>query len=112
MSEESYNYDILTLIDEEGNEQQFELVDRVEIEGEEYVGLVPIYDDSDDFLDDSGELVILRVGEDEETGEEYLDSIDDDTEYNTVSEVLIKRLDDVFDFEFDEDDDFEDDEED
>ena len=60
-----YGADLLTLLDEDGNEHQFEVADTMEYEGEEYMALVPVFDDPEDLLEDSGELLIFRsVNED------------------------------------------------
>lgn len=100
--EEESSYDILTLLDEEGEEHQFELIDTIELDGQEYHALIPIFEDPDDFLQDSGDLVIMRSTDVD--GELFLDTIEDDDEYEQVSEIFIERLSDDFDImeEFDE----------
>ena len=40
--EEDYEEDIITLEDDLGNEQDFEYLDVVEFEGEEYIILLPV----------------------------------------------------------------------
>ena len=74
----------------------------MELEEKQYLALVPLYDESqaEEALEDSGELVILRVSEEEdEDGEQYLDAIDNEEEYNRVAELFMGRLEDYFDFE-------------
>lgn len=97
--EEELEFDILTLLDDEGNEHQFELADSVDHNDFEYLALIPIYETADDLLADSGELVIMKVME--EDGEDYLDPIEDDEEYMEISEIFMSRLEDEFDFEDD-----------
>ena len=92
MENNEYGVDIISLSDEEGNEYNFEILDRLETEEGEYVALLPIYDDAKEMLDDNGELVIMKVGE--ENGEEYYENIDDDDEYDTVADAFIARLQD------------------
>lgn len=89
--------EILTLVDEEGAEHEFELVDSEEIDGIRYAALVPVFDDAAEALDDSGELIVLRVVE--EDGEEFLEAIEDEDEFDRISEFFMERLADVFDFE-------------
>jgi len=89
--------DILTLVDEDGEEHQFEVADSDEFEGQNYIALIPVYDNPGELLDDSGELVILRVLE--EDGEEYLEAIEDEAEFNKVGDFFVKRLEDIYDFE-------------
>ena len=47
---------IIVLNDEEGNEVQFEFLDLIDFEGEEYVVLLPAEE-----TEDAGEVVILQV---------------------------------------------------
>ena len=97
MENNEYGVDIISLSDEEGNEYNFEILDRLETEEGEYVALLPIYDDAKEMLDDNGELVIMKIGE--ENGEEYYENIDDDDEYDTVADAFIARLQDLYDID-------------
>ena len=66
--------DVISLLDEEGKEHEFEIVDALELDDRQYLALVPLYDESQaaEALEDSGELVILRVSDEEdEDGEVY-----------------------------------------
>lgn len=94
------SYDILTLLDEDGKEHQFELVDRLEHDDNEYVALIPIYEDADDLISDSGELIIMMLAED--NGEEVLDIVESDELYDQLTDIFIERLADDFDFEFED----------
>ena len=94
--------DVISLLDEDGKEHEFEIVDALELEGKQYLALVPLYDESqaEEALEDSGELVILRVSEEtDEDGEQYLDAIEDEDLYNRVAELFMGRLEDYFVFE-------------
>ena len=84
-------------MDEEGQEHEFEFVDSLELEGSEYVALIPVYDNPADSLDDDGELVVLKVIQDSE--EEYLEAIEDEDEFNNVSELFMDRLSDLYDIQ-------------
>lgn len=96
-----YTPDLYELMDESGEKQTFELLDCMEYEGETYYALTPFYeeDQAEDMLNDSGELVILKVEYDEETGEEILASIDDEDLFDRIGEAFIERLEDMYDFE-------------
>ena len=39
-----------TLTDEEGNESKFELIGKIELDGNEYVALLPVGEDSEEFV--------------------------------------------------------------
>lgn len=96
MSEE-YNPDLVTLTDDEGKEYTFEVLDAIEDDENRYLALLPVYDDPQKILDDSGELVIVKV--EEENGEEYFSEIEDDEEYEMVADAFIDRLQDAFEIE-------------
>ncbi len=91
---EEYNPDIVSLVDDEGKEYNFEVLDAIETDEARYLALLPVYDDPKDMLDDSGELVIVKVGED--NGEEFFYEIEDDDEYETVADAFVDRLQDRF----------------
>lgn len=79
--EEFENEDaLITLVDDEGNEVEFEFLDVVEYEGEEYIVLIENEEDAD-------EVVILKINPIDDNTEEYV-SIDD--------EDLLQKLFDIF----------------
>lgn len=91
--------DLYTLVDEEGVEQTFELMDTYEDDnGNLYYALVPYYDNPEDMVEADTELVVLRSEEDE-NGEEALVSIDDDAEYERVGKIFMDRLSEIYDDE-------------
>lgn len=94
---EEYNPDIVTLSDDSGKEYVFEVLDAIETDEARYLALLPQYSDPKEMLDDSGELVIVKVGE--EDGEEYYYEIEDDDEYETVADAFIDRLEDFFEID-------------
>ncbi len=96
MSKE-YDPDIVSVIDEEGKEHVFEELDRIETEKGRYVALLPTYDDPAEMLEDSGEIIILKVSE--ENGETYLSAIEDEAEFNEVGNLFEERLADMFEFD-------------
>ena len=79
--DDDYNPDIITLSDDDGQEYQFEVLDAIETDEGRYVALMPMYDDPEDAVQDSGELIVLRAYE--EDGENYFESIEDDDEYGS-----------------------------
>ena len=92
-----YNPDIITLSDDEGNEYSFEVLDAIETDEARYLALLPTYEDPKKMLEESGELVIVKVGE--EDGEEYFYEIEDDDEYETVADAFVDRLQDLFEID-------------
>ena len=96
MSEE-FNPDLVSVIDENGVEHVFEELDRIETDTAKYVALLPVYDEAEEILDDDGELIILKVCE--EDGETYLEPIEDDNEFNEIVKIFEERLSDLFSFD-------------
>ena len=72
MSEE-YGNDFVTLIDEDGNEVEFEHIDTVEYEGVTYLAFIP----AELSVEEDAEVVIMQVVTDE-NGEELLEGVEDD----------------------------------
>ena len=95
MSEnKEYNPDIISLTDDEGKEYTFEVLDAIESDDGRYLAMLPVHETAEELLEDSGELVIVKVGE--ENGDEYLFPIEDDEEYEFVADAFIERLQDMF----------------
>lgn len=87
---------IIILNDENGNEVQFEFLDLIEYESEEYVVLLPVLEDGQE---DDGEVVILKVDDSEEDSEEesYV-SVDDEATLTAVFEIFKEKFKEEFNF--------------
>ena len=94
---EEYNPDLQTLTNDEGEEYTFELLDTLEEEEATFVALTPYFDDPADAVEDSGNLVIMRLVTDED-GEKFFEEIEDDVEFDRVGNLFMSRLQDLFDF--------------
>lgn len=94
-----FERDTITLMDEDGQEHEFEVVDTLEENDVEYLALIPIFDDPQSALDDDGELVILKAVYDEAEEEEFLEPILDDQEYERIAGQFMERLEEFYDFE-------------
>ena len=94
MGNENWGEDIISLMDEEGNQSEYKIVDGVE-----YMALEPIIEDPEEELMDAAELVFLKVSEEtDEDGEAFLDTIQDDEEFERVAEVFRDKLSEEYDF--------------
>lgn len=89
-----YTPDIYTLVDEEGEEQQFELLDEMEIDDERYFALQPYFENMEDALNYDGGFVILK--EEIVDGEAMMASIDDDDEYDRIGAIFLEKLADMY----------------
>ncbi len=94
MDEELDN--VIVLNDEDGKEVSFEFLDLIELEGEEYVVLLPMSEEGEE---DEGEVVILKVEDtDEDSEEESYVSVEDETVLNQVFEIFKEKFKDEFNF--------------
>lgn len=89
---EEYEAEIITLEDDLGNEQDFEFLDTVEYEGEEYIVLLPVDDE------EQSEVMILKVESLDDENESYA-GIDDEATLQAVFDIFKERYKDDFDFE-------------
>ena len=86
---------IIVLNDENGEEVKFEFLDLVELDGEEYVVLLPV-EEADE--EEPGEVVILKVEDTEDEEEESYVSVDDEEILNQVFEIFKEKFKDEFNF--------------
>ena len=80
---------ILTLTDENGVDTNFEYLDCIELEGVEYLVLMP---------EESDEIVILQVEPVDEETENYL-AVEDEKTLDTVFGIFKEKFKDVLEFE-------------
>jgi uncharacterized protein YrzB (UPF0473 family) len=76
---EDKDFGTIFLYDENGDEVEFEVVTKLDIEGKEYVIVTPIDEDTDD-------AIALRIDKDEE-GNEVLVTVEDDEEFEMIEEA-------------------------
>ncbi|MGM9526652.1 MAG: DUF1292 domain-containing protein [Peptococcaceae bacterium] len=73
--------DVLILVDEEDQEHPFQMIDMVEVDGNQYAVLVPLEEGAEE-----DEAIILKIVLDE-NGEEVLYDIEDDEEWEKVVDI-------------------------
>jgi len=71
--------EVVTLVDEEGKEHDFTVIDIIEVDGSEYAIMLPVDEENN-------EAIILKFAKDEE-GNELLVDIEDDEEWEKVSDA-------------------------
>ena len=76
---------MMVLVDDEGEEHEFQLLAELEIEGETYRVLMPLAEEEDED-EDTDFIVILKVVYDDE-GNELMSEIEDDEELDMVLEA-------------------------
>ena len=87
MSEE-FGSDFITIIDDDGNEAELEVLDYIDYNGKSYGAFLPADMDEED--PDYG-MVILRVIQDED-GSDIFEDIESDEELNEVYERFMAIL--------------------
>ena len=89
LPEEEMN--IITLTDENGVDTEFEYLDVIEYQGNEYLILMPVEDES-------GEIVILLIEPVDEETENYL-AVEDEATLEAVFQLFKERYQDILIFE-------------
>ena len=82
LEEEYFESEIYTLVDEDGGEEEFELIGKYMEDGVTYNALIPA-----DESKQNGEYIILRREEDE-NGDVYLATIEDDDEFDRIADIF------------------------
>lgn len=99
---DEYTPDLMSLLDDEGNEFNFEILDSLEDNGIEYTALLPIFDTPDEMLEENSEFVIMKT--EEVDGEEVFTPVsDEDAEFDRIAELFEKRIEAMLEAEDDED---------
>ena len=84
---------IIMLNDEKGNEVEFEFLDLIEYEGDEYVVLLPV-----DEGDEASEVVILKLEVTDNEDEESYVSVDDEDTFMAVFNIFKEKFKEAFNF--------------
>ncbi|MBQ9742771.1 MAG: DUF1292 domain-containing protein [Ruminococcus sp.] len=85
-----YSPDLVTLVDEDNVEHNFEILDTIEFDGKEYYALYPVFDNAEDRLSDSGEYYIMEALDSEEGWE--LSEVDDDDLIDKLAAIFEERF--------------------
>lgn len=81
----SWDDEVITLVDEDGEEHDFTVLDIIEVEDREYAILVPLEEDVE-----TDEIVIFRFDQDE-AGNEILVDVEDD-EWEKVADAWQEKV--------------------
>ena len=94
---DEFGPDIISVLDDDGQEHEFEVLDRIETDDDKrYIAVVPYYENEEDLLKDDGELIILRVSEEDEM---LLEPIEDEAEFDEIGKIFEKRLSEMYEFD-------------
>lgn len=96
--EEFYEPDIISVNDEDGNEILFELLERYETDNDVYVAITRYYETDEEIVEGDYEVIILKVVNDD--GEEYLAEIEDEMEFEQISDILMAKVEEKYEVEY------------
>lgn len=86
--------EIITLTDEDGSDIDFEYLDVIEYQGEQYILLLPAQES-----EDMEGVVILRIEPSDGEEEDTFTGIEDENVLNAVFDLFKEKYKDEFDFE-------------
>lgn len=89
-----YEADLITLIDDEGNEHEFEIIDELENDDGHYMALVPTQQEPEEISSETETYYIFEVVE--EDGEEQLQEVEDDALLDQLAEIFESRFNDAY----------------
>lgn len=101
MMYDEFEADLLTLVDDDGKEHEFEIIDEIENDDGHYMALVPTKRDPADVAIDAETYYIFEVVE--EDGEELLQEVEDDDVLNELAEAFEARFNESYFEDEDED---------
>ena len=88
--------DVYTLTDEEGNSYEFEVIDEAELDGTLYYAMVPVEETESDT--DEWNYIVLKQVKDE-NGEDYLETIEDDDEFEKAAAYFDEQFSSDIDYD-------------
>lgn len=91
---DEFEADLLTLIDDDGQEHEFEIIDEIENDDGHFMALVPTRQSPDDIASDSETYYIFEVVEID--GEEQLQELDDDELLDKLADIFENRFNDSY----------------
>ena len=87
---EEMDIELITLVDDEGNEEEFEIVDVIEYEEKEYAVLLPVVEDET--------VTFATVTAIDDDTEEF-ETVNDDATLEALFAIFKERFQDQFDFD-------------
>lgn len=98
---EDFGADLLTLVDENGQEHEFEILDIIENDEGCFYALLPTFEDPQDQVESDGSYYIFQAFE--EDGEQQLAEVEDEDLLDRLAEEFEKHFDEMFEGEESED---------
>ncbi len=89
---DNYEADLISLLDEDGNEYEFEILDEIDHKDNHYYALSPLFDLPEEGIDSESTYMIFEVIEDDD-GEPQLAEVDDEALLDEIAEIFESRFD-------------------
>lgn len=86
--------DLVVLVDDNGDEVEFEHLDTIEMNETEYVVLLPVIQEDEE----TDEVVILKLQHGDDSEDSFI-SVEDDDELKLVFDEFKTRMEDEYEFE-------------
>ncbi|MDF1493626.1 DUF1292 domain-containing protein [Caproiciproducens sp. CPB-2] len=96
---DEYGADLITLIDDDGEEHEFEVLDVIDNDDGCFYALLPTFEDPQDKVDAEGTYYIFEAIE--ENGEQQLAEVEDEELLDKLAELFESRFEELYDSEED-----------
>ena len=94
---DEYGADLLTLVDDEGEEHEFEILDVIDNDDGCFYALLPTFETPQDKVDAEGTYYIFEAIE--EDGEQQLAEVEDEALLDKLAELFESRFEELYDSE-------------
>jgi uncharacterized protein YrzB (UPF0473 family) len=94
---DEYGADLLTLVDDEGEEHEFEILDVIDNDDGCFYALLPTFETPQDKVDAEGTYYIFEAIE--ENGEQQLAEVEDEALLDKLAELFESRFEELYDSE-------------
>lgn len=84
---DQYGSDFITIVDDDGNEYELEVLSELEYDGSTYLAVIPAGESSDEL-----QLEVSILKSTEEEGESILSAIEDEEELQAVYDLIMDSL--------------------
>ena len=94
---DEFGADLITLIDDEGEEHEFEILDVIDNDEGCFYALLPTFDDPQDEVDSEGTCYIFEAID--EDGEQQLADVEDEELLDRLAEIFEKHFEELYEEE-------------
>ena len=92
--DQDFSADLISLLDEDGKEWKFEILEEIDNDDGVFYALLPAFDDPQEALETDGSYYIFELIE--EDGEEQLAEVEDEELLNKLSEIFESHFEEMY----------------